>query len=263
MFQNDQGAMTRGMTSNRWLVRWRSSPEARLRLFCFPYAGGGAMAYRPWGSGISAETEVCALQLPGRESRCREAPFQRLDALIDALADALAGELDKPYAFFGYSMGALLAFELARRFRREGWPGPLFLMASARVAPQRPLRRPPLHDLPEPEFRAELRRLEGMPAALFDHQELMEIVSPLLRADFAVSDHYDYVPEPPLSCPIIAVGGDQDGWVERDDLEAWREQTTADFRCHVLSGNHFFLKSSEPELLTIVRVAIADTERRR
>ncbi len=254
--------MTPGITTNRWLMRWRSAPEASLRLFCFPYAGGGGSIYRTWGAGLPPGTELCAVQLPGRESRLREPPFQRLEPMIDALVEVLREEANLPYAFFGHSMGAIIAFELARRFRREGLAAPAFLMASARVAPQRSLLRPPLHDLPEPEFREELRRLDGMPAALFQHEELMALVFPLLRADFAISDHYRYTPEPPLDCPIIAVGGEEDSWVGRDDLEAWREQTRAEFRCHVMPGNHFYLKSSEPELLSIVRGEIANVERR-
>ncbi|WP_422925598.1 thioesterase II family protein [Singulisphaera sp. PoT] len=263
MSTSDAGALSREVSPTRWWVRWRPNSDARLRLFGFPYAGGGAMIYRSWCAALSPEIDVFSLQLPGRESKSGQPPFQRIGDLIEALAASMSVEIDRPYAFFGQSMGALIAFELLRRLRRDGLPAPEFFVASARVAPQLPLRRQSFHHLPEPEFRDELRRMDGIPAALFDYPELLEVVSPTLRADFALSDHYDYKPEPPLDCPVIAIGGDQDAWVQREDLEGWREQTTGDFRCHVLSGNHFFLKSSEPELLTIVRDAMADAERRR
>jgi len=158
--------------------------------------------------------------------------------------------LDKPFAFFGHSLGALVSFELTRRLRREYGVHPVRLFVSAGRAPQIPRRGPPIHALPEEELLAELRRLNGMPGELMEHEELMEIMLPLLRADFAVYETYVYTNEPPLNCPISAFGGIQDHRVKDSDLEAWRAQTNVSFSLRMFPGDHFFLK--QPLLLRML-----------
>jgi medium-chain acyl-[acyl-carrier-protein] hydrolase len=176
-----------------------------------------------------------------------ERPFTRLSPLVEALAQALAPLLDRPFAFFGHSLGALVSFELARQIRRQYGVHPVRLFVSAGRAPQIPHRVPPIHTLPDKEFLVELRRLNGTPSELLDHEELMDIMLPLLRADFALYETYVYLTEPPLSCPISAFGGLQDHRVSKSDLEAWRAQTSGSFSLRMFPGDHFFLK--QPLLL--------------
>lgn len=178
-----------------------------------------------------------------------EPPFTRLSPLIQALAQALFPLLDKPFAFFGHSLGALVSFELARRLRREYAVQPVCLFISADRAPQIPNRDPVIHTLPEGEFLVELCRLNGTPREVLEDEELRQIMLPLLRADFAVYETYGYLTEPPLNCPISAFGGLQDHRVSRGDLEAWREQTSVSFSLRMFPGDHFFLNTTQPPLL--------------
>jgi medium-chain acyl-[acyl-carrier-protein] hydrolase len=225
----------------RWLAYREINPRARLRVFCFPYAGGGASAYRGWAAALPSDVEVCPVQLPGRESRLREPAYERVEPLIQALADVLALHSDLPFVFFGHSMGALISFELARELRRRGSAGPLHLFVSARRAPQVPAREENIHDLPEPQFVAKLRELNGTPEEVLQHAELMRLLLPVLRADFAVNEAYTFQPEEPLEAGISAFGGLGDVEVTRDDLAGWSVHTRGTFRLRMLPGDHFFL----------------------
>jgi medium-chain acyl-[acyl-carrier-protein] hydrolase len=234
---------------NSWVVIPKPTPAAKLRLFCFPYAGGGASLFYTWPRALPPEVEVCAVQLPGREGRLSEKPFSDVRPLVDTLAEALTPWMDRPFAFFGHSNGALMAFELTRRLRRDGRRGPVHLFVSGRPAPQTPLRDPPVHGLPEPEFLQELRRFKGTPEEILQNAEIMEILSPMLRADFAISETYQYYDERPLAVPISAYGGRQDGEVPEPDVEAWREQTSGAFHMRMFPGDHFFLNGDRAMVL--------------
>lgn len=245
------------MDPGRWLITARPKPGAAVRLFCFPFAGGAASAYRQWGDLVGPEIEVTAVQLPGREMRLREPPFDRVGPLVKAAADVLEGALDaRPYAVFGHSMGALIGFELVRELRRRGRTLPVALVASGRNAPHLPPRDPLMHPLPHDEFVDRLRRFEGTPQAVLEHQELMEMLVPLLRADFAVNEAYDHVPEAPLDLPLLAMGGDADEEVSHGGLEAWEGYTTGPFALRVYPGGHFFLNPLAGEVVRDVRQAI-------
>ncbi len=235
-----------------WVARLRTRPHARLRLFCFPYAGGNAAIFRTWPDGLPADIEVCPVQLPGRGTRLMEPPFTQLSPLIQALADSLLPLLDKPFALFGHSLGALVGFELARHLRRQFGLHPVRLIVSAARAPQIPCGDLPIHTLPDGEFVAKLRRLNGTPREVFEHEELMEIVLPPLRADFALYETYVYSTEPPLNCHISTFGGLQDRNVSHSDLEAWRDQTTGSFSSRMFPGDHFFLNTTQPLLLQVL-----------
>jgi medium-chain acyl-[acyl-carrier-protein] hydrolase len=245
--------MSRSTTAvdfDSWISFRKPGSQARLRLFCFPYAGAGAVIFRTWSDALPADVEVCPIQLPGRGTRLMERPFTQLSPLVEALAQALVPLLDKPFAFFGHSLGALVSFELARRIRRQYDVHPVRLFVSASHAPQVLPRGAPIHTLPEKEFLAELRRLNGTPSELLDHEELMEIMLPVLRADFAVYETYVYSTDPPLNCPISAFGGVDDRRVNYSDLEAWRTQTNLSFSLRMFPGDHFFLK--DPLLLRVL-----------
>jgi medium-chain acyl-[acyl-carrier-protein] hydrolase len=235
-----------------WLKCPKPNPQARLRLFCFPYAGGRASIFRAWPERLPTSVEVCPVELPGRGTRIKERPYDQLLPLVRTLADVLLPRLDKPFAFFGHSLGALISFELTRQLRRQHGPGPVHLFVSGARAPHVPKPRAAINDLPESEFLEALRRLNGTPRAVLEHSELMQILIPILRADFAVSETYAYTKEPPLDCPVSVFGGMQDRGACREHLEAWPDQTRSSFSLWMLPGDHFFLHSSEPRLLGIL-----------
>lgn len=238
--------------ADAWFARPKPNPQARLRLFCFPYAGGSALAFRKWPQQLPPGVEVLAAQLPGRGVRIRETPFKNLHVLVEELGRAVRPYLNKPFALFGHSMGAMISFELARLLRREGAPAPVHLFVSGRRAPQIPDTDPTTYNLPDAALVEELRKLNGTPPEVLEHPELMELMLPLLRADFEVVETYDYKPEPPLGCPVSAFGGLQDFEVKREHLEGWREQTTSEFALRMFDGDHFFLQRAEPALLHTV-----------
>jgi medium-chain acyl-[acyl-carrier-protein] hydrolase len=241
--------ITTATAIDSWITFHKPNPQARLRLFCFPYAGTGASIFRTWSDGLPAEVEVCPVEFPGRGTRLMETPLIQLSLLVQALAQALVPLLDKPFAFFGHSLGALVGFELARQLRRQSGVQPVRLFVSADRAPQIPHRDRPIHALPEEEFMAELRRLNGIPGKVLEEAELMQIMLPVLRADFAVYETYAYATEPPLNCPISAFGGLLDQRVSRGDLEAWRNQTNGSFSLRMFPGDHFFWNTTQPLLL--------------
>lgn len=226
-----------------WLPYRTPRPGARVRLYCFPYAGGGASAYRGWQAALPAAIEVWPVQPPGREGRLHEPAFTDAVPLVEALAADLEHDPGGggPFALFGHSMGSLLAYELARTLARQGRPGPVHLFVSAHRAPQQPPPDDSIHGLPEAEFRARLRRLNGTPEEVLEHPELMELLGPLLRADFALNETYGHRDGPPLPCPLTAFGGTADPEVTPDDLRLWADRTAARFRVHLYPGDHFFL----------------------
>jgi medium-chain acyl-[acyl-carrier-protein] hydrolase len=232
-------------SNNPWIHIPFPSVGASLRLFCFPYAGGGAAPYRKWSELLPPAVEVCPVLLPGREARLGEKAFSNVFLLVDALALAIKPYLDKPFVFFGHSMGALVAFELTRKLRREGQPLPECLFVSARVAPSFALKRPPLNNLPEDEFTHALARFNGSEEGVLQHAELMKLLLPTLRADFALHEQYEYVEEPALDCPIVAFGGLQDVATEADGLNAWRLHTSRSFVRRMFAGDHFFLNTQQ------------------
>lgn len=232
-----------------WLSYYKPNPFAELRLFCFPYAGGSAVIYRSWADLLPKNLEICPVQLPGRGTRLRDQPFTRLMPMVEALASGLLPYLDRPFAFFGHSMGAAIAFELARHLREHFQREPEHLFVSGRNAPQIPDPMPSTYSLPDAEFIDEVRRLNGTPQAVLDHPELMQLMLPLLRADFAVVQTYRPAPGEPLRSPITAFGGLLDHDVRREYLEAWGKQTASRFSLRMFPGDHFFLQTSQTLLL--------------
>lgn len=228
-----------------WVKCPAPKPQAPLRLFCFPYAGGGATAYRLWPDLLPPHVEACLVQLPGRENRLMDSPFSQLTTLVQTLGNVLQPYLNRPFAFFGHSMGALIGFELTRWLQRQNASGPVRLFVAGHCAPQIPRSDPPIRHLPDSEFKEELQRFGGTPDAVLQHPELMDLLLPLLRADFSVVETYVYSPQEPLDCSISAFGGLHDTDVSRDDLERWREQTRGSFTIRMFPGNHFFLHSAQ------------------
>ena len=233
-----------------WFAYRHLNPQARLRLFCFPYAGGSASIFANWSSFLPAWVEVCPIQLPGRENRINETPLKRLSALVDRLVEALLPVSDLPFTFFGHSMGALISFELARRLRQRDLPLPCQLFISGCGAPQVHVSEPPVYHLPKEEFIAAVKRLNGTPEEVWRHEELVKILLPYLRADFEMIDTYIYQPDLPLPMPFTVYGGQQDQKVQPERLGAWSEQTTKACVLRIFPGDHFFVHSSRQQLLT-------------
>ena len=234
-----------------WLVNWKPNRNASVRLFCFPYAGGGDSIFRSWQQSLPDTIEVCPVQLPGRGLRITEPPCTEMNQLIEVAGEALAPYLDKPFALFGHSMGALIAFELARHVRREYSAQPVHLFVSGRCSPQTnsgPLDSK-LFDSELPEM---LRRNNGTPEEVLENPELMELVAPVLRADVTLCNSYVYTPKPPFSFPITAFGGLDDHGVPRRYIEGWREHTTGPFVLRMVPGDHFFLNPSRLLLLEAI-----------
>lgn len=216
--------------------------------------------YRAWRREAAAGLEICALQLPGREARIRETPFRRIGDAVSAVSAELRPFLDRPFAFFGYSMGALIAYELVRALRSDGGVGPIALCVAAAGAPRdrSGANERRLHALPDAAFKDALRELSGTPEAVLEHEELMELMLPVLRADFELHETYR-IPEAGelrLDCPILAFGGDDDPNVPREDLEAWNACTSAEFRAVIYPGHHFFFETSATPMLRAVSSAM-------
>lgn len=207
--------------------------------------------FRDWAAQLPANVEVCGIQPPGRGTRLKETPYTSLTLLVQSVASAVHTNCEKPFAVFGHSMGAKLSFEFARRLRQDHGLLPVHLFLSGCRAPQFPDPEP-FYDLPEPEFMEKLRGLNGTPAEVLDHPELMELLLPLLRADFQVIQTHTFAPEPPLDCPITVFGGMEDHEISREHLEGWREQTTSEFSLRMFPGDHFFLRKSQSLLLSAI-----------
>ncbi|MEM8931654.1 MAG: alpha/beta fold hydrolase [Acidobacteriota bacterium] len=239
-----------------WFQIRSATTDARLRLFCFPYAGGGASVYRTWRDALPNSVQVVPIQLPGRESRLREPAFRRMEALIASLDGAIRPLLDRPYAFFGHSLGASIAYELARTIEASGAKGPVRLITSGRRPPHLPQIKEPIHDLPDDAFVDALRDLEGTPDEALANAELMQLLMPLLRADFELVESYSDTwqdDRPQVSCPVTAFGGLRDRDVPREDVEAWSRYGEP-FRLRMFQGGHFFLNDEATRPLVLEAV---------
>lgn len=238
----------------RWLPLRTESRAHRARLFCFPHAGGSAVAFRSWQAALGESVDVCSIEYPGRWSRHREPPAVRLIPLAQAIVRELAPLYEGRFALFGYSYGALLAFEVARELRRAGSAQPAHLIVAARQAPQTVRCSPLLHTYPDSQF-VELvdRRYGGISPAVRKDPDLLAMVAPVLRADMTALETYAYEPEPALGCPITAISGSEDEQAKPDDIAGWAELSTETFRSHVLAGGHFFIETRGAEVQRIVR----------
>jgi len=242
---------------SNWLQRLAPRPDAARRLFCFHHAGGGAAAFRLWPARLP-EFDVCAVQLPGRANRLFEPPLTDVNAVVDALVDVVRPLLDRPFVLFGHSMGTLVACLLARRLHAIGAPLPERLFVSGRQPPHRPFPELSMSGLSDAQLLAAVQQhFGGLPAEVLDTPDLLELVLPTLRADFALlAGHRDAAAEA-LPLPVVALGGDADPWAAPERLAPWQACTSLPLRTYRFEGGHFYLDDRLDEVLAVLRAECA------
>jgi medium-chain acyl-[acyl-carrier-protein] hydrolase len=236
-----------------WIAGGRTSSSPACRLFCIPHSGSGAFQFASWKNFFPESLDICPIQLPGRENRLREPLLTGIQTIVENLASELSLYLDRPYILYGYSLGALIAFELARELRRRKMRAPLSLYALARRAPHLPQPYALIHHLADDLFLAEVARRYGeMPAIIQQDVELMKLLIPVLRADITALETYVYKKEDPLDCPIYAFGGNSDSTTTAQDLEAWRLHTRRIFELKIFHGGHFFIRNNQQSVFSAI-----------
>jgi len=228
---------------NQWVTCPFPQPEAELRLFCLPFAGGGASIYRGWGKLLGSTVEVCPIQLPGRENRFSEPAFKNVQALAQALANQLQLYSNKPFAIYGHSMGALIAFELTRVLQSNGMEMPEVLMLGAHRAAHLPRTRETLYTLDDKTFIERLQRFGGFPEEVLASEELLQFLLPTLKADFTLCDTYTYTDDLPLNCPIHVFAGVSDPEAPPAVMDSWRKHSSVDTHMHTFQAGHFFIRT--------------------
>ncbi|MEM7417084.1 MAG: alpha/beta fold hydrolase [Gemmatimonadota bacterium] len=238
----------------------RGSELSARRLFCIPFAGGSAVAYRDWGDAMGEGVEVLGIQLPGRGWRLKESPVPDLATLADLVAEAIAPRADRPFAVFGHSMGAWLAYEAVRRLEARGLR-PDVLFVSGRQAPSIGAKQSPLGELDDERFVAEIqRRYAAIPQPILDHPDALQLLLPALRADILALERHVAPAGAGVTCPIQGILGKTDPVVDPVDMEPWSAETTGRFTLHLVDGGHFYLADDVAEVARLVRSVWDATE---
>ncbi|GGX75533.1 thioesterase II family protein [Streptomyces hiroshimensis] len=242
--------------------RWFPAParstsgDHAVRLLCLPYAGGSPVMYRAWGEELAGTADVLPLCLPGRAHRWGEPLEHDLHRIADDVVEAVAPlQRDLPLALFGYSLGALLAFEVARGLTRRGCP-PLLLMVAACAPPRDCEGLAPKHILPDAEFIALLQEMGATPQAVLDNEEMLSLLLPMLRADFALADRYRHTPGPVLSTPIVALAGREDPEAGPEVMAGWAHESQRPLRRLDLDGGHLFIEEDPLTVTALVRAEL-------
>ncbi len=244
-------AVTTPEDSARWIRRFAPADDAATRLVCLPHAGGSASFFVPYATALHPRTDVLAVQYPGRQDRWCDPLIDNMSDLADAATDALRPWLDRPFALFGHSMGASLAFEVAGRLTRDG-SVPTHLFASGRRAPSCHRDGEHIHLKSDDAIVAELAAISGTDPSVLAEPELLAMVLPGVRNDFRVAETYRSTGAPPLTCPITVLIGDEDPRVSFDEAQAWRAHTTGAFDVRIFPGGHFYLVDNRNGVLEVL-----------
>lgn len=239
-----------------WFRRFIQSPDAECQLICFPHAGGSASFYQPVARLLAPSTQVWAIQYPGRQDRRAERGLTSIDELAEAVADRLGPLSGTPFAFFGHSMGAVVSFEVARRLARRGHTGPVALFVSGRRAPSAH-RTELVHRGTDAELLRALQELSGTDARILGDEELQRMILPAVRSDYQAIECYRYASGPPVACPVVALGGDNDPHASVAEMRGWSGHTTGPFELHIFPGGHFYLVDEQRRVLSVVADGIA------
>ena len=230
--------------------------QASIRLFCFHHAGGGASFFRSWIKLFEDNIAICPVQLPGREDRFRESRIICFNDLIEELFVQLKPYLQEPYAFFGHSLGGLIAYALTQKAYTSKLPLPLTLFVSAHRAPHISHSYPCFSTMSFNELKTFIRYYEGMPESILQNEEWMKFLIPIIRDDFLLCQSYEYCLQDPVPCSIYTFGGNLDRMVSKFEILAWRQHTMKQFQSYFYPDGHFFLKTQQTQLINIVKTAI-------
>lgn len=237
-----------------WLHCHKNIPGARVRLFCFPSSGGAAQSFRTWQAVFGTGVEVCPIQPPGRWTRLREPLIRGMEPFVAAAGAALVPLLTRPFALFGHSVGAAVAFELTHWLRRHGHPMPEHLFVASRHAPGLPGPSPKLHKLPDRAFIDQMQaRYNGIPRAILEDRDMLALMLPIVRADLELAETYEYQSEEPLDVPVHVYGGDSDQAAPLADLQAWEPLSARPITLRMFPGGHFFLTDHQAALIADIK----------
>jgi medium-chain acyl-[acyl-carrier-protein] hydrolase len=252
------------LITGRWITALKKAEAPkRATLLCLHYAGGSSGIFRHWDAALPPGVDLLAVDLPGRAARFGEPLIFRLESVVDGLLAALQRETPdittRPLILFGHSMGALIGFELARQLGDRTDATPAHLIVSGAQAPSLPHLEPPCRDLPKEKFIAELKRMGGTDDAILQNDELLDVLEPMLRADFTIAETYQPQPGAHTLCDITALGGECDPFIKPERIRAWSVHTSGAFDAHMFAGGHFFINEQKEEVLDVVRSVIDRT----
>lgn len=238
---------------NLWITYPKPDPQASIRLFCFPYAGAGSSIYQRW-TGSLAGIELGLINLPGRDARVHEPLQTSMVTLAAQICENIMPHLDRPFAFFGHSMGGLLAFEVARQLRRQKAPQPAHLIISSRRAPHLPDPTAHFWRMSKTEFLATIERLYGaLPALIRQDEDILNMFLSIMQADFTMMGTYQFCPEEPFTFPLTVLGGQHDPSVRENDLQGWKQLAGADFEVILFPGDHFYFQKTPLPFFDVLR----------
>jgi len=246
------------MKQSPWFVIPAQKPNAKARIFYFPYAGGSAAAFRPWKDLIHEDVELVIVQLPGRENHTANFLYS-VDDVINSIFPFLEKLLDKPFYFLGHSMGSLIAFELTRELAKRGLPSPRHLFVSGKKAPDIPNKRSFLHELSDEDFAKRIKKFNGTPRVVLENAELMEFFSPRLKADFSINETYRFVAHEKQPVPITAFCGTDDYEAKVEDVKQWQKMTDSTFDFKLIPGEHFYIHTADYRVLSIINYKIEES----
>jgi surfactin synthase thioesterase subunit len=251
--------MMRFMNASRWFLITRPKPLARYRLFCYPYAGGNAMAFMSWEDLLPASIELVAIQPPGRGARLGESLLTSVEQMAEQLVHAIPPMLNRPYLIYGHSLGAVVGFELLHALKANHLPLPQRYFGAARRAPQAPPRLAPTHEYPLERFKAELKSLNGTPDAVLENPNLMELIVPILRTEMKAAYVYHREPEARLECEVSVFGGARDERVLPEELMGWQDHFAKQMDLRIFDGGHFFMEDNKHLVVNAICASVGLT----